>query len=533
MRWTVTVVGILSLIIGGIATFLAFSSFGEDGSRRAVRQALRVQVRSVAQELSTALAIGDKLTIAYLEQKFGKVKKVDKSILQRIEAPENITLRKDSGYREYFKKTVASKDLKIAMRKFLRSEEKVVYWEDRITKHSYVLRKGQYKKKWPFVAAYSQRDLFFRLESGVAIRPWVATAKGTVLFHTVPRYVGGNSMNIRPIAMGGESLRKNLRTEMIGEYVGMDGNDVLGAWISLPALGIVVGNEWPSFWWGNQSLSYFTWLAVLGFVFGAFMIGYSVTPRPIQVQAAKREIKDLSEEARQFIKKAENSAEKAYAFAKEREQECKKIEAKAREKMAYVERTRWIFEKTEAFLEEIMEAKDADSVWPALCENLSSMTTNCPVMVYTYSNSSCSLLSRARFGMDEIPESANQYLDTARILVGDYTNVHQLAESAGYLNWKERWERHMPLSNWKFFTLPFASPTGSRGFVLFLLNPQDTTDREIARQRDLWSLFAYRAAWLYDMKKRLLQSKYATKRISSTLANQTNRAPDKPVTTET
>ncbi len=521
MRWTISVAGILSLLFSAVFVYTGIRASSGDQSEQAIREALKVQLKSVAADLEDSIGKSRKISDSLAAVEPTKASGIS-GLFNQVEAPEMLIVGKGKSAKELvsakFSRTVPVVQ---AMRKHFKSKKVWNYWED-MDRKPFILLKGEAKGS-NYVAIFHLRSIFSRMVKGGAIRPWVALADGRIVHHSEDRHIGQKAGNVRPVALGRQNVSKEHRTEMIAQYIGLDGDEVLGTWVSLPAMKMIVGTEWPSNWWGKKSSSYLTWIAALFFFIGAFLIGYAVTPRPIMVTEAKSELKDLSFEARSFIKKAEREVARAYEFARERDDEAATLESAARDQLEYIKRTKWIFEKTDGFLDEVMECPTEKEVWSILGNYLSDMAWKSPVLVFSYSNATHSLLPQALVDNEKFSESAARYLSNVRILVGDSRNVVGVEQTGAYEMWKERLQKHLPVDDWKLFHLPFASQTGSKGVVLFFMHPDVYDEGEIGRQRELWNLFTHRAAWLYDLKRRLLQSTYGTKRQKQHLAGPTNR----------
>lgn len=520
MRVLLMVLGSLAIALGGAAFYLSTQNQVEDRNVGAIRLALKSQTKAateeVAREFATRSQLAQEITLSSRDLR----SKTTKPLLEQAGAPNLLLVRSSSALRELKpKRAEIGEDTRTAALAFFGRSQKIGFWQGSDNK-AYIFTRGE-QGDLAWVAVYRQDSLFTKIRGSTAIRPWVALADGTVLFHALARYTGVNSISVRPFAQGAENLKLGLQNEMLANYVGLEGQEILGAWATLPEWGLVVGSEWPALSAAKNSVPLLVWIAIGGFILGAFLIGACVTPKPVQVTAAKREVKDLSHEARAFIKKAERQAADALRFAEDRDRECAELEAKAREQLGKAERTRWIFERSESFLEEAIEAKEDKQVWRILSDYLSAMALKAPALVFTYSPSSCSLIPQSQASLEGFPENARLYLADARMLVGDIQALNRLEATSAFQQWRERLERFQPLSGRRIFSLPFASPTGSRGVVLFLFLDNMMTEAEIAKQRELWDLFAYRAAWLYDLKRRLLQSKHAVaKRIEKSNLSQ-------------
>ncbi len=514
MRWTISVAGILSLFFAAIFVYSGVRASSEDQSEQAIREALKAQLKSVAVDLEES--IGRSVRIAEDVSKIdSKDKASARSLLEQIEAPEMVIIGGGKNVIEWvapkYARTIPAAQ---AMHRHLKGESVWAFWQD-LNRKSYVLyhgKKQSRKGEVEFVALYYLESVFSRMAKGGAIRPWVALSDGHIVHHSESRHVGQKAANVRPVALGKQNISKDNRTEMIAKYVGLEGYEVLGTWATLPALQMIIGTEWPADWWGRKSGSYLTWLAAIFFFIGAVLIGYAITPKPILVTEVKNEFNDLSHEARSFIRKAEREVARAYEYARDREEEASSLESQAREQLGYVKRTRWIFEKTDSFLDEVMEAPIQKDVWKILARNLSNMAWKSPVLIFSHSNATHSLVPEIFLDRNKFTESANRYLNSARILIGDSRSIVGMEKNNAYEAWMKRLQKHLAINNWRIFHLPFASQTGSKGVVLFFIRPEVFDGAEISRQRDLWNLFAHRAAWLYDLKRRLIQSTYESRR---------------------
>ena len=248
---------------------------------------------------------------------------------------------------------------------------------------------------------------------------------------------------------------------------------------------------------------------------GAMFFGLAFMRYKLKIKEIEPTLEDIDAKARNFVNESKEYIERAHLLIEQKEKEWEERERNSIEKLAIAERTKWILELTESLLDDSMEAAHAEEVWPILSKCISKLTQNSPNIIFRYSQTSCSLVPQASSGVTAFPESAQRYLRKSRILLGNARHILQLENSKAFTNWKEKWSQHMPIENWKFLTIPFANTSmGTRGSVLLLLTPELEASNEMNSQRELLDSFTYRAAWLYDMKKRLLHLKHARTKIT-------------------
>lgn len=511
MRWLFITSGLLSLFLGFLALLQGMQDRGDHATKSAIRQALRQQAKVSAEEIRSRLADAEGQASNVAKSLF-----TDKRVRKNLDLPEGLVLiiaKNGQESRELAAKGFENRDdLRTFAKNLLNSSQRTLRWEDS-QKNTFL---GIKANQGSFALIAPMELVLGPMRLASALHPWLAMSDGTLLFHNSPRLVGMNSTNIRPVAQGAELLKRAESAEHTGTYLGFDGKEASGSWVTLGEWGLIVGSEWSKLESRSSVIHFMVWLGVGLLCFGAFAVGICFVPRPIQVLAARSEAKDLSFEARSFIKRAEKQAEEAVAFAREREEVAQTLEQDAREQIGAAKRTRWVFERTEAFLEDAIEARSENEIWSLLADYLSGMTMQAPVLVYTYSPSSCTLVPQAKAGTESFPEPAQRFLSESRILLGNIEQLAQLQTNSAYNTWRERWERFMPLEGLNIVDLPFASPTGSRGVLIFLFSENHRMNaQELERQKELWSLFAYRAGWLYDLKKRLLQSSNANKKTKT------------------
>ncbi len=535
MKKIYKIVAVLCLLVSGVYFYLGLETGDTDEAMAEIRRAMRTQVKlmirevnGIAKEMDTQL------------HTFTKTRQASKySFLMGAKAPSYVLLL-TKGKEKKFAAPKLPKDsatsIHQALRAHLHSGPPMAYYED-ARKKSYILLKGLIKKV-QYGAAFPQASFFRSLKNRGFISPWVITRDGTFLYHSSPRFVGKDAAWIRPVALSEESLSTRQRTEMVAEYKSFDGKEALGAWITSPKLGVIVGLEWPWSWSGKKKSASILWIAIGSLFMGSLCLGLALrSSRTASVMAQDRPKEDdkeesnivLGHEAEKFIRRAERSAELSAKYAKEKEEKYLELEGRAREKIAHAERVRWVFDQTNHFLDAVMNTEEEQDVWRILARSLSSMAMHVPVAIYQYSSTTCSLFPVATAGVEELNEEASQFFGDARIMIGGSRHIANIHKTKAFQAWHERCEKYVSLENTDILSIPFKSSSGSQGVAIFLLDKEAMLGVELQQQQKLWNLFCYRAAWLYDMKRRLIQFKHehGSRKISTSTLDSIGSAPSK------
>lgn len=506
MRRKYLIFSILGLLFSAGFFYLGSSDVPEP--QRDIDRTLQLQARDFAGALNDRLGSIEKSVID--------------SFRSRKITSDEVGAIYDRSNKKLIKPEVFPPGLKRALVEHARGRVMLKLW--RLGKHNFVLWKTEIDGN-EIVAAVQAEKMFAPFRTGKFTQPFVANEEGQVIFYSKQRFVGSASKNIRPISLAQASLAKSERIEKISTYLGIDGTDVKGAWITLPRWQLVVGLEWPDSWWSMGGMSPYSMAALVLAMLAALFVGLSITPQPILVQAVKRQVKDLDPESRSIIEKAINSARSAHDYVARRDKELDTQQEKAGKEMARAKRMQWELQNLEDFLDDLSELKSSRSVWVLLAEKISQMSLNAPVVVFHYSPASFTLMPAATANLEIFDKAAQAYLRDARILLGDIRLMHQLTETKAMQNWEQKREKYMADNEHQLIWVPFFSRFGTAGAVGIFVNDEMNFGQTLAKQTEYWQMFADRAAWMYDLMKPSVKQRMYVASSSNQTASVSENSP--------
>lgn len=477
-----------------------FDSFDMPKSQQEMERNLRLQTRDFASSISSEFKNIEKT----IEDNF-KAQKVSSNMIYAFYEP---------AARKLLSAGSMPPGLKVALIKQSKEKNQMKLWSQ--GKHSVLIWTRKISDKTVLVGLDANK-LFRPFRVGKFTQPFIATKEGQVIFYSSRRYMGTSSSNVRPIALAQKHLQSSARVEQVAAYQGISGQSVKGAWITLPELDLVAGLEWPNTWWAGSNVSAIAALCFVLSLISAFFVGLAITPRPVLVQAVKKQVKDLDPESRAIVEEAILSANTARNFALQKDEEIEELQSKARKEMAKAQRQLWEVQNLESFLDQLSELKAAKSVWHLLAEQISKMSLHAPVVVYQYSPASFTLVPSATINIDEFPKSAQNFLMDARILIGDVRLMQQFESTQALANWEAKRLKHMPGVEDNIIWIPFFSRFGTSGVVAIYVNSEMNFDQTLAKQKEFWQTFADRAAWMYDVMKPSVKSKLYVAGSTSTV----------------
>lgn len=529
MRWKFAFIGVVFLGIAYLFFGLSEEKAKNKESRELIKEVLSKQIKPLEKEINQTLKEASKQAHLFIQLQKKREWNEAQKVLQRFSPLHFVYLKQKSEPVVFHRGN--SKDTKsfqgFVEKLIQASSPKQAYWEDSKGRGFIVRKYG--KQNNAFAVALYTKKLFAHISLEGVLYPWIALKDGTIIYHTNSYHIGENASNVKAVALARGSAEKKSNSNNVTTYLNFKGKEVLGASTYIAAQDLLLGNEWTGELWAGNSANPYYWVMVFTLFSGALMLGLSVTTRKIEVREIEPDLEQIDEESKKFVEESREYIERAHELIAQKEKEWEEVQKKTQKDVAIAERTKWILELTESLLDESMEAPHAKDVWAILSKSLYTLTQNAPNIVFRYSRSSYCLVPQACYGIEEFPESAQRYMKHSRILLGNYRHIFQLEKSNAFSNWKEKWAQHMPLGEWKLYSLPFAnSEIGAKGSILLLLNPKIHVDSEIIKERKLWDSFTYRAAWLYDMKKRLLQLSHARAKFAK---HKENKAGDKPLST--
>ncbi len=379
----------------------------------------------------------------------------------------------------------------------------------------------------PFASAYAPEAFFSAFRSADGIRVWLALQDGTVVYHPLQRFIGSNAANLKPIAAGIRELSAGGALPFASSYLGLEGNEALGAWTPLPSHGLLVGSEWPKAPQASFRSSAFFWFAISSGLLGALVFGFAFAGPRRESEPRMFEEGRLDEDAMEYLETARASTEKAYALAREKE---------ALAAAALVERDRvltgqanlaWKARVLEEYQEKVLPQFTGKQVWGEICDLITARTSGLSALFYRYSPSSFSLVPETMHGVVGQPDSAVAFLHDTRIYVGNTSYLEVLLETEAFQRWNSRREKQMPGHQTEFraYTIQCA---GMRGLILVYFDRRSNSHGELAEALELLESLVRRTATFCDSLGRLLQSMNAKGSAWKAVASSTNHPGSRP-----
>ncbi|MGZ3696434.1 MAG: hypothetical protein ACXVBL_19300, partial [Bdellovibrionota bacterium] len=260
----------------------------------------------------------------------------------------------------------------------------------------------------PYASAYVPEEFFSDLRSTEGIRDWLALADGTIVYHPLHRFIGSNSANLRPVAAGIQEMNAGKSSSFTARYLGLEARPALGAWSTLPKLGLLAASEWPKDPGVLSQTSFLYWLALLVGAAGIFLFGFSGA-KESKPEAAKETDFDFGrfdKDALEYLENVKNSADRAVSYAKQQEA----VANKAREERVatsvrafYLERRLDLLNR---FEDTILPQATGKHVWSELGALLADFSPGITTVTYRYSPSSFSLVPESVSTRSNLPDNA-------------------------------------------------------------------------------------------------------------------------------
>jgi hypothetical protein len=378
----------------------------------------------------------------------------------------------------------------------------------------------------PYAAAYTPEAFFAPVRAPEGMRVWLLDREGVVLYHPLPRFIGSKAANLRPVAASIEALAAGRKASFTQKYLGLEGKDAIGAWISLPAEGLILASEWPKGLRSGTASSALLSLAAFSGGLGLLLLGFFVGSRSSQAVRPTPifDTSRLDDEALAYLESVKRSADEAIQFAREKENAAEGARVARAELNAQISGLRWQLDSLEEFQERILPGVTGKQVWTELARMVAERSPGLTLVVYRYSATTFSLVPETVFSALDLPAASLSYLKDSRIFIGNLSYLGSLLQTQAFARWNKSRERHMPDLNADFRAFPFSGPAGTQGAILAVFDRRMNQDRELEEALDLLARLMRRTASFCDSLGRLLQSLYAKGSAWQAVASASNDA---------
>lgn len=391
----------------------------------------------------------------------------------------------------------------------------------------YLLVKGSIEGQ-PYVSAYSPDTFFQTLRTQEGSRIWLTLSDGTVIYHPLIRFIGSSASNIRPVAAGLQDLTAGKSITFAQKYLGLEGKDALGSWITLPSHGVLAASEWPKPLSNRFGLSLFLWISLSAGVMGAFVLGLSLrrAPSVSKVEPLFDESR-LDSDAMEYLESARSSAERAVEYAKQQEDLVSEARRERLQAIAMAKSYEKQLSMQDQFLDKILFNITEKQVWTDIARLIGDQEPGLILIVYRYASSSFSLVPESVVAKTRLPENAVAYLRDARIFIGNTSFLDKLVNTEAFSKWNKARLKHMPMMDAQFRAFPYSGQ-GIRGVVLAVFDSSLNAEAELEPSLQVLETYIKRAGTFCDSLGRLLQSMYAKGNAWPTVASAPNDARNRP-----
>lgn len=380
----------------------------------------------------------------------------------------------------------------------------------------------------PYASAYVPEEFFSDLRSSEGIRNWIALSDGTIVYHPLYRFIGSNGANLRPVSAGIQEISAGKTASFTARYLGLEAKPALGAWSSLPSLGLLAGSEWPKDPAATTQTSFLYWVAFLLGAAGIFLLGFSLKEEGAnERREADFDFGGLDNDAREYIETVKSSADRALGYARQREAEAERAKG---EKIVSSVRARFLESKLkllDRFEDSILPQATGKHVWGELGALLADYAPGITCITYRYSPSSFSLVPESVSTRSDLPDSALAFLQDARIFMGNLSYLEALKDTEAFSRWNRSRERHMPLFQAGFEFFPFTSAGKGKGLLLVLFDERMNSEGELEQTFELIATLTRRLGSFCERVMPLLQSSYGKDSSGPNLASASNDARDR------
>lgn len=367
---------------------------------------------------------------------------------------------------------IPDEELLASVKDFLGEKQKLSLESGAFKK--YLLLSGNTEEGEKYVAAYDPENFFSFLRTADGVSRWVVSRDAEVLFHPQVRFWGEDVSNSKPLASGLRALAEGRANELVSSYVGLDGREALGAWATIPKLGLLLGSEWPSFTMhfehANGPIFWGVWLFLAAgfFCFGMFISkGAEKQRKKPKEETIGSQESHLDADTIDFLENARRASEEAIALCLQKDEVIEKLENTIRRQGLQIREK----ESKLGFLEVLSALKRGSTgkkVWQELVSLLAIRMPGSFVLFYRYSAASFSLIPECTGGLESLDPNGKLFLEDARIFIGNFFRLSEIRNTDAFRNWEELRLRHMPLYDLEAEFLPFGESSDLCGCILLL-----------------------------------------------------------------
>jgi len=361
----------------------------------------------------------------------------------------------------------------------------------------------------PYVAAYDKDVFFASLANATGFRLWLVNASGVMLFHPQQRYIGADVTNFKQVSAGLASLQNGERREILNTYEGLDGASTLGVLNSIPEKSLLLGIEWaktPAIFASTTTKYWFLFF----FAVGIFFLSRSFlknTHEDFPIENYKFDLERLDAKSKAILVDAQKKAEESVAHSKKVETELVDAVNGAAQCRADFLHAQMGLDFWNQFIDNFSTLPTGKQVWLEIAPLIYSQIGGSIMIYYRYSSTSFALVPELILGTENLAYHAQNYLNDARIFLGDFYKISEIKSNQAFQNWNKTRKRHMPLANDEAYFLPIEGISSSKGAYLILLE-QNLANKVLLEKRVEFLVdFIRRITPLCELKQRLLQSK--------------------------
>ncbi len=397
------------------------------------------------------------------------------------------------------------------------SEKYKTYSRDGI---QFILVRGEVQNE-AYAAAFTDDALFQDLGVGEAMRFWIASSSGELLFHSVKRLMGSQVANLRPVASGTEMLAKQEQRNLVSHYTGFEGGDALGAWSVVPKRNLILGVEWAGSFGRDTTLDlpFFAGVVLVGL--GCFLLGFAFRRRNKKAREKFQfDPASLDEDVVAYLEENRAATEEAVLFAQKKEAELRVLDSKLNELGAAQNELEWRLGCYESLFEQAGVGNGRGRL-RGLAEVISKRVLGAPVILYRFSSTSFSLVPEWISGGDRLSTDAKEFLSGSRIFLGNFRQIGGIEQVSAFQNWNQT---RLKYSAEK--TAPVFLPMDAEGYrgAMAVLMPEGANARgELNETLNFFRQLVQTCARLCDTKQQLIQSRNDSKHFGSAMASTPNR----------
>ena len=536
MRKALTLLGIGLVSLSSLLFYAEQKrAAGEDSaSLTAIQEVLRAQNQALAGRMFEGLGRADKDATSLLNRwrKQAKIRSyLADTALAEPDAPKWAIV---AGRRVRAAGVIDDALLEDALEAHQTAADRLALYQNK-GKH-YLFIRGSVEGQ-PYAAAYSPEAFFSTFRSGDGIRAWLALRDGTVVYHPVHRFIGGNAANMKPIAAGIQQLAKGSSAPFTSRYLGLEGSEALGAWTPLPSFGLLVASEWPKIPDAAGDVSAFFWFAAVTGAVGLLSLGYSFGSGTAQAATPQPRLFDesrLDDDAMEYLEEVRASAERAVRVAEAKAEEAEEARRERDEVLSQTGSLEWRARVMDDYFERVLPKTNPKQAWEAMSALITFHAPEISVLLYRYSPSSFSLVPESVQSRADLPSSATAYLKDARIFIGNWNLLETLQKTEGFLRWNKNRERHMPLHQTEFHVYSFQgnAPSGAgKGAIILFFDERLNASGELDGSLRLFEALIRRTATFCDSIQPLLQSSNAKGSAWPSVAGPSNDLGNRPRST--